>query len=120
MSVAPHGDARVVGSVLNASLLTRESPVAFGYDASVPVMSAEGMAFNVSNTLGRAGGRLLMDPYAERPTGRGSLEDSDEPQGRKVAEAEALEKQQPWQARKLNEEQMRNNPWSFRRSCGRR
>ena len=110
VSVATHGDARVVGSVLNAIFVDRESPVAFGYDASVPVMSAGGMAFTVSNTLGRAGGRLLMDPYAERPTGRGSLEDSDEPQGRKVAEAEPLEKQQPWQARKLNEEQTRNNP----------
>ena len=68
------------------------------------------MAFNVSNTLGRPGGRILMDPYAERPTGRGTQEDNDEPQGRKIAEAEALEKQQPWQAKKLNEEQTRNNP----------
>jgi hypothetical protein len=110
VSVAAHGDARVVGSVLNTVFVDRESPVAFGYDANVPVMSAGGMAFTVSNTLGRAGGRLLMDPYAERPTGRGNVEDSDEPQGRKIAEAEALEKQQPWQARKLNEEQTRNNP----------
>ena len=52
-----------------------------------------------------------MDPYAERPTGRGSLEDNDEPQGRKIAEAEPLEKQQPWQPRKLNEEQTRDNPF---------
>jgi len=110
VSVAPHTDARVVGSVLNTVFVDRDSPVAFGYDQGVPVMSANGMAFTVSNTLGRAGGRILMDPYAERPTGRGSLEDSDEPQGRKIAEAEPLEKQQPWQARKLNEEQVRNNP----------
>ena len=52
---------------------------------------------------------MLMDPYAERPTGRGSLEDNDEPLGRKALEAEALEKLQPWEAKKLNEEQMRNN-----------
>jgi hypothetical protein len=50
-----------------------------------------------------------MDPYAERPTGRGSLEDSDEPTGRKIAEATPLEKQQPWEAKKLNEEEERNN-----------
>jgi hypothetical protein len=110
VSVASRGDARVVGSVLNTVFVDHESPVAFGYDQGVPVMSANGMAFTVSNTLGRAGGRILMDPYAERPTGRGNLEDSDEPQGRKIAEAEPLEKQQPWQARKLNEEQTRNNP----------
>ncbi len=110
VSVASRGDARVVGTVLNTVFVDRESPVAAGYDLNLPVMSANGMAFNVSNTLGRSGGRLLMDPYSERPTGRGTMEDSDEPQGRKIAEAEALEKQQPWQARKLNEEQMRNNP----------
>jgi hypothetical protein len=110
VSVVPHSDARVVGSVLDTIFVNSESPIAFGYEKSVPVMSADGMAFNVSNTLGRAGGRILMDPYSERPTGRGTLEDSDEPQGRKIAEAEVLEKQQPWQARKLNEEQTRNNP----------
>ncbi|HUA92398.1 MAG TPA: M14 family zinc carboxypeptidase, partial [Terracidiphilus sp.] len=110
VSIAPAGEARVVGTVLNTVFVAKDSPIAFGYGAGVPVISAAGMAFNVSNTLGRAGGRVLMDPYAQRPTGRGSLEDSDEPQGRKIAEAEALKKQQPWEARELNEEQMRNNP----------
>jgi len=110
VSVAPHSDARVVGTVLNTVFVDGESPVASGYDKSVPVISADGMAFNISNTMGRSGGRILMDPYAERPTGRGTVEDSDEPQGRKIAEPEPLEKQQPWQPRKLNEEQTRNNP----------
>ena len=110
VSIAPHGDARVVGSILDTVFVSGENPIAFGYEKSVSVISSGGLAFNVSNTLGRPGGRILMDPYAERPTGRGTVEDSDEPQGRKIAEAEALEKQQPWQARKLNEEQTRNNP----------
>jgi hypothetical protein len=111
VSVAPKQEARVVGTVLNTVFVTHDNPVAFGYGNNVPVMSADGMAFNVSNTVGRGGGfRVLMDPYSQRPTGRGSLEDSDEPQGRKIAEAEALKKQQPWEPRELNEEQMRNNP----------
>ncbi len=110
VSVAPRGDARVVGTVLDTVLVDGEDPVAFGYDKSVPVISASGMAFNISNTLGRPRDRMLMDPYAERPTGRGTLEDSDEPQGRKIAEAEPLEKQHPWEAHKLNEEETRNNP----------
>jgi hypothetical protein len=109
-SVASSGDARVVGTILNTVFVARDNPVANGYDLNVPVMSANGMVFNVSNTVGHAGGRVLMDPYAERPTGRGTVEDNDEPQGRKVADAEPLEKQQPWQAHKLNEEQTRNNP----------
>jgi hypothetical protein len=110
VSVAPSADARVVGSVLNTVFVARDNPIAFGYDVSVPVMSANGMVFSVSSTVGRAGGRVLMDPYAERPTGRGTVEDGDEPQGRKITQAEPLEKQQPWEPHKLNEEQMRNNP----------
>ncbi len=109
VSVAPRGDARVVGTVLNSLFVDKASPLAFGYDKGVPVISAGGMVFNVSNTLGRTGGRTLMDPYAERPTGRGTVDDSDRPQGRGFIEPEPLEKQKPWQPKKLNEEQMRNN-----------
>jgi hypothetical protein len=96
--------------VLNTTFVARDNPVAFGYGAGVPVMSANGMAFNVSNTLARSTARVLMDPYAERPTGRGSVDDSDEPQGRKITQPEPLVKQQPWEAKQLNEEETRNNP----------
>ncbi len=109
VSVVPHGEARVVGTVMNTLFVAKNSPIAAGYGANLPVISANGMAFNISNTLGRSGGRLLMDPYSERPTGRGSLEENDEPLGRKAVEAEPLEKVEPWQAKKLNEEQTRNN-----------
>jgi hypothetical protein len=111
VSVAPHDDARVVGSVLNSTFVAPLSPIANGYGASLPVMSANGMVFNVSNTLGRqGGGRMLMDPYAHRPTGRGGPDDSDIAQGRKSEEPDVLPKQQPWQPKELNEDQMRNNP----------
>jgi Zinc carboxypeptidase len=110
VSIAPRGDSRVVGSVLNTIFQARDNPIAFGYEQNLPVISANGMAFNISNTLGRPAARILTDPYAERPTGRGSVEDGDEPLGRKATDAEPLEKQQPWEAKKLNEEQIRNNP----------
>jgi hypothetical protein len=110
VSVA-HSEARVVGSVLNTVFVSPDDPVAWGLGTAIPVMSATGMAFNVSNTQGRGGqGRLLMDPYSQRPTGRGSVEDSDIVQGRKDVAPEALVKQKPWEARPLNEEQLRNNP----------
>ena len=109
VTIVPKADARVVGSVLNTTFVAKDNPVAFGYGGNLPVISAGGMAFNISNTVGRSGGRLLMDPYSERPTGRGSLEENDEPLGRRAVEAERLEKTQPWEAKKLNEEQMRNN-----------
>ncbi|HEY6370774.1 MAG TPA: M14 family zinc carboxypeptidase [Candidatus Sulfotelmatobacter sp.] len=117
VSVAPKGDARVVGSVLNTVFVGSEHPVAFGYGSGVPVISANGMTFNVSNILGRTPGRVLMDPltdpldpYAKRETGRGTVEDSDVPLGRTIVKAEPLVKQQPWEAAHLDEEQTRNNP----------
>ena len=110
VSVAPAEGARVVGSVLNTVFVKKDSPVAFGYEDNLPVMSSGPLAFNVSNTVGRGGGRILMDPYAERPTGRGTLQEDDEPIARKAVEAEPLQKQKAWEPKKLNEDQMRNNP----------
>ncbi|MGI4830777.1 MAG: M14 family zinc carboxypeptidase [Janthinobacterium lividum] len=110
VSVAPHAETRVVGSVLNSIFVAPANPVAWGMNPMLPVISAEGMAFNVSNTIGRSGGRLLMDPYQARPTGRGAVGDEDVPQGRIVAAAPALPNPKAWEARPLNEEQMRNNP----------
>jgi hypothetical protein len=109
VGTVPRGEARIVGTVLNTVFVAKDNPIAFGYGTNLPVISANGMAFNVSNALGRSGGRLLMDPYSERPTGRGSLEENDEPLGRRAVDAEPLEKTQPWEAKKLNEEQVRNN-----------
>jgi hypothetical protein len=109
VSVAPRGDTRVVGSVLASTFVSRSSPIAYGYGPNLPVMSANGMAFNISNTVAREGGRTLMDPYAHRPTGRGGPDDSDTPQGRVNVEPETLPKQQPWQPKPLNEDQLRNN-----------
>jgi hypothetical protein len=106
-----HSDARVVGTILDAVFVAPNHPVAWGYGSSVPVISANGMAFNISNLDGDRGpGRMLMDPYAQRPTGRGSVEDSDVVQGRKDVEPEPLVKQKSWEAKPLNEEQTRNNP----------
>jgi len=106
-----HSDARVVGTVLDSIFVAADHPIAWGYGASVPVISANGMAFNISNVEGgRGAGRTLMDPYAQRPTGRGSLEDSDVVVGRKDVDPEPLVKQKPWEAKTLNEEQLRNNP----------
>ena len=110
VSVAPRGDTRVTGSVLESVVVDPASAVAYGLGPRVPVLSSEGLAFNVSNTVGERGGRTLMDPYAERPTGRGSLEDSDTVQGREPSAPEPLARPKPWEAKPLNEDQTRNNP----------
>jgi hypothetical protein len=66
-----HSDARVtVGTILDSVFVAPQHPIAYGYGASVPVISANGMAFNVSNTEGGRGSfRTLMDPYSQRPQG---------------------------------------------------
>ncbi len=110
VSVASRGETRVVGSVLGAVFVAPQSPVAYGFGKDVAVMSAEGMAFNVSQTVSRRGGRVLMDPYDQRPTGRGSVEDSDVVQGREPAEPAPLPKPKPWEAEPLTDDQIRNNP----------
>jgi hypothetical protein len=110
VSVVPHGDARVTGSVLATTFVSPGSPIAYGYGPSLPVISANGMAFNVSNTTAQGGGRTLMDPYAHRPTGRGGADDYDVPQGRANVEPETHPKQQPWEPKPMNEDQLRNNP----------
>jgi hypothetical protein len=109
VTVAPHGDVRVVGSILATTFVSALSPIAYGYGPNLPVMSANGMAFNVSNTLAREGGRALMDPYTHRPTGRGGPDESDTPQGRVNIEPTIDPKQKPWEPKPLNEDQLRNN-----------
>jgi hypothetical protein len=107
--VAPRGETRVVGSVLDTVFVT-PSPVAYGFGKSLPVFSSDGMAFNVSNTVGGAGGgRGGAGGGDSRPTGRGSVDDPDYVQGRPGVDPVETPRARPWEARPLNEEQMRNN-----------
>jgi hypothetical protein len=113
VSVAAKGDTRVVGSVLDTVFVSTTNPVTYGFGKSLPVFSSDGMAFNVSNTLGgRAGGggRGGAEGGEQRPTGRGGVDDSDVVQGRINPDpAPATPRSRPWEARPITEEQMRNN-----------
>jgi hypothetical protein len=107
--VAPRKEARVVGSVLNSAVVNGKHPLAYGYDGAVPLYSAEGLAFTVSNlTLNY---HLLTAKDYKRPTGRGSADDEDMPQGRAFEKASPLPAPKAWEATPLNEEQQRNNPY---------
>jgi hypothetical protein len=109
VSVAPRGDVRVVGTILASVFVTPSSPIAYGYANDLPIMSANGMVFDISNTVARDRGRVLMDPYAHRPTGRGGPDEADTPQGRVNIDPQIPPKQQPWEPKFLNEDQLRNN-----------
>lgn len=110
VTVAPPGDTRVVGSVLASVFVSPASPIAYGYTNDLPIMSANGMVFNISNTVAPDRQRILMDPYTHRPTGRGGPDDIDTPQGRANLDPQIPPKQQPWEPKFLNEDQLRNNP----------
>jgi len=107
--VAPRKTLKVVGSVLNSAVVDNKHPVAYGYDGAVPLYSADGLAFTVSNlTVNR---EILTAKEYKRPTGRGGPDDEDTPEGRPAEKALPLPAPKPWQATPLNEEQERNNPF---------
>jgi hypothetical protein len=73
------------GSLLKAQVVDAASPIAYGYDATLPVYLRGGPVF-------RVGAFDRRRPAAERPSGRGSKSDPDVPQGRPyVAPAEEPE-----------------------------
>ena len=108
--VTPTRKLKVVGSVLRAEVVDRDSPIAAGYDDHLALYSSDGQSFTVSHLL--TGDRGLPSARdAERPTGRGGPQDADAPEGRPFAAPPALPEAKPWQALPLNEDQVHNNPW---------
>ncbi|MGA8162648.1 MAG: hypothetical protein WCB76_17690, partial [Acidobacteriaceae bacterium] len=103
------GNVKVVGSVLGATFVDRQSPVAWGYGENLAVYSANGMAFTIGNmTVPR---HLETEKDFQRPTGRGGPQEQDIPQGRLAVQPEPLPSPKPWEATPLNEEEARNNPF---------
>jgi hypothetical protein len=98
----------VVGSVLRADLVDKDSPIARGYDDSFALYSSSGLAFDVSSqTIGNRGIPAAQD--YQKPTGRGGPDEPDIPEGRPYQAPPALPSAKPWQAMPLNAEQKRNN-----------
>ena len=101
----------VVGSLLRSKIVDEASPLVYGIADSLAVYSDIGQSFSITNVLGARGGRLA-DSSSARPTGRGTADDGDVPQGRPVLDPrnDAPKKKpvQPWQATPVTEEQERN------------
>ena len=94
------------GAVVRSRFVDLASPIAYGYDENLSVYLSEGVILSVSNTLGGRGGRFGGD--TGRPTGRGTVDDPDMPQGRVFQEPPADPKVEPWQATPVTDEQLRN------------
>jgi len=101
------------GTVMRAKIVDGTSPIAYGYGEDLSIYSAPGLVFGVSNTLGGrggggGGGGRGADAGPSRPTGRGTADDADQPQGRPVVVAPEEPKVEAWQAAPVTDEQLRN------------
>jgi zinc carboxypeptidase len=108
VSIARAQKLRIVGSVVRSKMVDQTSPIAYGYTDNLGIWCGDGPIFNVSNLFAGGGGRRLGGEMGERPTGRGTADDPDEPQGRAGVDVPVLPKTEVWQAVPVTDEQLRN------------
>ena len=109
LSVAPRQRLRIVGSVVRSKTIDATSPIAYGYTDDLAIWCDNGPIFNVSNVFGGRGGRRLgPDDGGNRPTGRGTADDQDVPQGRIGVDVPREPRAELWQGVPITDEQMRN------------
>jgi hypothetical protein len=109
LSVAARQRLRIVGSVVRSKMVDSTSPIAYGYTDNLAIWCENGPIFNVSNLATGGGGRRLgPDDGGNRPTGRGTADDPDSPQGRVGVDVPKDPKVDAWQAMPITDEQMRN------------
>ncbi|MGI8745422.1 MAG: M14 family zinc carboxypeptidase [Bryobacteraceae bacterium] len=84
ISIVPTRELQARGTVLNAAIADKRSPIAYGYTDQLAVYFSQSPVLQVSTTggFGFGGGGQFGDVQAGRPSGRGDLTDPDIPQGR--------------------------------------
>ena len=108
LSVAQRQRMRIVGSVVRSKTVDATSPIAYGYTDNLAIWCDNGPIFNVSNLMTGGGGRRLGGDDSTRPTGRGTADDPDVPQGRLGVEIPAEPRVDVWQAVPVTDEQLRS------------
>jgi hypothetical protein len=78
--VLPSSKIKARGSILKAVVSDSSSPIVYGYDDSVPVHFSDGPIFKIGMDIRR------REQEEARPSGRGSKNDPDVPQGRAFIE----------------------------------
>jgi hypothetical protein len=107
VSITPRQRLKVTGSVLRSNVVDSASPIAYGYGERVSIYAFDGPIFNVSNSVAGRGVRRAADER-QRPTGRGTIDDPDLPQGRPETELPEDPRVEAWQATPVTDEQLRN------------
>ncbi|MBZ5621910.1 MAG: hypothetical protein LAQ69_24765 [Acidobacteriia bacterium] len=109
VSIAPARSLKVTGSALRSKLVDAASPIVYGYRDNLAIFASNPPVFNVTNMVGGGGGGRRGGPEErERPTGRGTADDPDIPQGRSVTEIPEDPHAEVWEATPLTNEQLRN------------
>jgi hypothetical protein len=108
VSVGSATGLKLTGSVVRSKLVDASSPIAYGYKEGPSIYSFDGPVFNLSNMVGRSGGRRRPPEERERATGRGTADDPDRTIGRAWAEPPEEPDAEAWEAQPLTEEQKRN------------
>jgi hypothetical protein len=104
VSITPARELQARGSVLNAVVADKSSPITYGYGDRLAVYFNQAPIFRVSTT-GAGGGGPDADETPTRPSGRGSATDPDVPQARPYTPPPAKPELRPWEERPLTEEQ---------------
>jgi hypothetical protein len=108
VTIAKPQRLKVTGSVLRSKFVDSASPIAYGYGDSLSVYCYDGPIFNLSNLAGGRPGRRRPIEEHDRPTGRGTPDDVDVPQGRPPAPIPEEPRAEAWEALPLTDEQKRN------------
>ena len=111
VSIATGQRLKVTGSVLRSKMVDGASPIAYGYNDNLAIFASNPPIFNVSNMAGGGGGgggRGGGGGGGERPTGRGTADDADVPQGRIPSEIPETPRNEVWEAAAVTDEQLRN------------
>jgi hypothetical protein len=108
VSIARPQRFKAIGTVVRSRLVDPASPIAYGYNDNLAVFCSDGPIFNLSNMAGGRGGRRPPADERQRPTGRGTPDDPDIPQGRPPVAIPDEPKAEVWQTLPLTDEQRRN------------
>jgi hypothetical protein len=109
LSIAQRQRLRIIGTVVRSKTVDATSPIAYGYTDNLAIWCDNGPIFNVSNVFGGRGGRRLgPDDGGNRPTGRGTADDQDTPQGRAGVDVPREPRAETWQGVPITDERLRN------------
>ena len=108
VGIGPAPRLKVSGSVLRSKMVDAASPIAYGYSDNLAIFAENPPVFALSSMVGGGGFRRNRPEEHERPTGRGTADDPDVPQGRTPAAIPEEPHAEPWQAMPLTDEQLRN------------